>query len=391
MKNVKVISVDDYIYEDNYIYFISSQLFIIGKYDLQSRKADVLVDYSQLIGIESAFARIIKTEHKIYCIPCYANDIYCYDLALNKYYSLNISEEWFRCMPKRKIIEPVKVYGNVYCICRSPHIVISIDTEQDTYEISSCQECTEEHDCFTVVLKNNSIEYPFMHNKIIRFDTERKEFILKTLFKSDADKDPWENIAFFLYDNKENIWFCNFKGEVFRTGDNQIEKIAMPNEFVGHYYHMNQWRRHGIIGMSYRMGKICFMLGTDYRVLQYNISDRSFIWSKNPEAVTFKNQEIYSHSKRMDERNFLLYSRTNNFFYIWNIEKGFLDKFPIVPLGEFFSHSQFLRNKCLNASELQNINLNLFLSFVEKQDDCKDNLYGEVSGMKIYHILSGDK
>ena len=132
-------------------------------------------------------------------------------------------------------------------------------------------------------------------------------------------------------------------------------------------------------------------MGTDYRVLQYNIAYGSFIWSENPESEVFKNQEIYFQSKKMDENNFLLYSRNNYYFYIWNVEKGFLDKFSIVPSEEFFTHSEFLRSKCLNTGELYNKNLKIFLKLVETQDVCEENIHRELTGVNIYRILSRDK
>lgn len=395
MYDIRVLDMVDFVYEDEQIFFIAPCLPAIWRYDCSKGMTTILVDFTESINAKGSFVRLMKIKQKIYCIPCFANNIYCYNLDTGQFYSLNIPEEIFQQMPERKIIEAISLNSNLYCVCRSPHIIIDINTENDTYQIYRLKDIEQEHNFFTIKNNKEVIAYPFLQNQLICFDTKNKEIFFKKLYESIEDTCPEEKWIYnFEYDDMGGIWFCNFIGEVYRVIDGKIDQIKMPDNFIGYYHDSVGRKRPGINGMEYMDGNICFILASDYRILQYNLSENKFIWSGEPSDECFRNEEIYFHYNSIKENGLLLYGRDTNSFYVWDKEKGFTDKFAIMLSADILAQNRVLQSYVNLERESDNINLQFYLEFVKQLKDGEKNSVGmeEKIGKKIYissHYFGG--
>lgn len=359
----------DFICEDGQVYFIAMNIPAIWQYDYARRNVSILTYFPESIAIAGAFVRLIKVGQKIYCIPCFADDIYCYNMETSLFYSINIPKDFFCRMPKRKIIEPVNSNETLWCVSRSPHLIIEINTESDTYEIHEFQEMVLIHNYFAVRLEKGVIEYPFMQNRIICFDTSKKEFHIRTLYETDEEDYLEEkNIYNFTYDNNGGIWWCNFRGDVYRIEGDRICSIKMPDCFIGQYQDVIGRNRPGINGMILMNDHICFVLASEYKILKYNIIEKKFMWSENPGDECFRKQEVYFHYNKLNERVLVLYSNDSRFFYIWDIERGFIDKFCIELAVQLLAQNRGLQQYYNVTDESHNFNLQIYLNFVNYID-----------------------
>lgn len=392
MQESTVLDIVDFDYEDGQIYFIASNTPFIWQYNCIKGNIMILTEFPSNINVAGAFARLIKVKQKIYCIPCFADNIYCYDLVTNQFYSLNIPDELFCKMPKRKIIEPFIVNGNLYCICRSPHYIYEINIENDAYDIYKVQGTQSEHNFFSIKCYNGVIEYPHLNNQIISFDTRNKSFYFRTLYESDIKNCPEEkNIFNFEYDSIGGIWWCDFNGDVYRSTKSEMHQVKMPDEFYGKYQDVIGRERPGINGIELINENICFILASDYKILQYDLFKSQFTWSQNPDNECFRNKEIYFHYNKLSDKSLLLYSRDKKIFYIWNIEKGFLNQFVIKISADILARNRFFDSYISIKSESNDINLQFYLEFVKCFEDRKEKLLvmEEKNGREIY--ISSDK
>lgn len=384
MENGIPLKVEDYICEDNQIYFIASYPYIIGQYDCQLDMMNILFDYSQTIGAFSAFTRIIKYKHKIYCIPCQADNIYCYNLDSRKFYSLNIPDVVFEKMPSRKIIEAIEVRGTIYCVCRSPHFVLTIDTETDGYQIHYCNENMEEHELFSLKVKDNCIIYPFFHNLIVSFDIGEKKFQIKKLYDTKIQNN-WDYIFHFLYDETGCIWVCNYRGEVYSVKDNKIESIKLHQEYIDGHSNIKRDYRYMISEMLYKKGKIYFIIADleGFRILQYEISDKRFKWIETKQCRQPERKVIRCDNCKISNNRIYIYRFDDNKFYRWDFQGKSIDEFNIVISGHLAADLQ------LDFSQNESVctNLEFYLSYL--QNLCngsvrKDNSVKEEIGKMIY-------
>lgn len=381
------INIVDFVYDDSKIYFMALDMPFIWQYDCLKRKIQVLIKFPAELNIRGAFVRLIKVKQKIYCIPCFADNIYCLNLENRLFYSLKISEELFYHMPARKIIEPVNCGDRIFFVCRSPHLIIEINTEKDTFEIYKPENIKQEHNFFSVKIVNGVIQYPFLQNQLICFDIEIKKFYIKKLYESIIEICPEEKYIYnFDYDRMGSIWWCNFDGEVYRNINKMTEKIRMPESFIGKYHDIIDRERPGINGMVFIDNKLCFILATDYRILQYDIYKKEFIWSENSGEESFKNQEIYFHYNILNDKGLVLFSQVTNSFYFWNIEKGFELKVAMRISPEILAENSILLEYYNFENETEYIDLQFYLEYLKKE---KKKKIGEIEnnvGEKIYCI-----
>lgn len=375
------IEVLDYIYDDNRIYFIASITSVLWEYDCITQKLNVLVDYSDIMDFSRAFARIIKIEEKIYCIPGYAEQIYCFDLSTSKFYSLGISKDFFAQMPKRKIMEPVCVGKNIYCVCRSPHSVLTIYSETDTHEICFMSDMEEEHDFFSVKTSNGILEYPFLNNSVVHFNLHTKNFSIKELFEAPKSDDVNERLFRLTDDRNGYLWGCNFKGELFKYKDGKVKWIGMPSDYVA-FFHDGRYLLTGIIGICCQDDVMYLILESDYRILQYNLQDEKFEWSLSPDNFIFKNQVTYSNYKVIGNGEFLLYDRVKRYFFFWNKKEGFVNCFSISITPEILARYKKIQPYFVNFNyETKLVDVKFYLDFLKALDknakNTKENLKEE--------------
>lgn len=382
MQNGIQLKIEDYICENNKIYFISSAKSVLGQYDFQTKRVSILLDYSQIVGVHMAFARIIMCCHKIYCVPCYAEDIYCYNLKTKQFYNLNIEHKIFEKMPKRKIIEPVEVEGYVCCVCRSPHLVITINSETDQFDVDYFEKMEEEHDIFKPVVRDGVIRYPFLSNCLVSFDVKKRAYYMTKVYEK-VGKSDWDYIFHFLYDDEGDIWICSFKGELYRVKDDNVEKIEIPREHIGKYKNIQDGSiQYMISEMISADEKIYLVLADDDRILQYGIRDKRFEWINGLRREGVSNEEMihYDNCKFYGDIMFI-YMRDSGMFYIWNLHKHIFKRFDFVLAGDAAAKLQLF----LLGNETGCMDLNFYCSYIQAfEKNVCENSNQENCGEKIY-------
>lgn len=384
MRNSLQLKVEDYICEDGQVYFIASRPCIIGKYDYQSCLLNVLFDYSQIVSVYRPFTRIVKYHYKIYCIPCYAENIYCYDLNSKQFYSLTIPDTVFHKMPNRKIIEAIEVKGHIYCISRSPHIVLIINAETDQYELYYNETMTEEHEFFAIRVKDDCIKYPLLNNLIVSFDLGTHAFGIEKLYDTEA-KDSGEYIVHFLYDEIGYIWIHNHKGEVYRIKNNRVSSIEFPQEYISNHKSIDHDIQYMISEMLYREGNIYFILANvdGHHMLKYVISDKTFEKIEAAQGQHSERKEIRFDNCKMSGNVLLIYRFDNNMFYRWDFEEGYLNEFAITMSGSLAAGIQI--DFC--GAESTCTNLLFYFDYVRALDNRNiknKNLVGKTIGKTVY-------
>lgn len=269
-------------------------------------------------------------------------------------------------MPRRKIIEPVNLNGTLYCVCRSPHLIIEINTLNDTYSFYEFQNIRQEHNFFTVRVQKETIVYPFLQNQFVCFNIRNKEYQIKTLYKSNSDYcEEDRDIYNFEYDSFDGIWWSDFRGEVYHIENDNICQITMPDHFIGQYQDNLNRDRPGINGMIFMGSNLCFVLGSDYKILQYDVIEKKFIWSENPGKETFNNQEIYFRYNKLNEKKLMLYSRGTKCFYVWEMDRGFIDRFCIRVPAKLLAENEKLQLYCEITNESFAFNLQYYFEYLK--------------------------
>lgn len=370
------LEIEDFCCEDNRIYFVASVPHIIGEYDFQSGILNVLFDYSKTISEFRPFTRMVKYRHKIYCIPCYAESIYCYNMHSNQFYRLDIPDTLFQKMPKRKIIEAIVVEGLIYCISRSPHMVLVLEAETDKYDFYSNSVLAEEHDFFSIVVKDNCIKYPLFQNLIVSFEIKERTFRVEKIFDTNS-KDKGEYIYHFLYDEMGTIWICNHKGDVYWVKNDRAAKIELPQR--------KKYVRYLVSEMLYQEGKIYFVQSHNggHDVLKYTIRNGRFEWLETGNCQQLARKEICFDSCKIWNDMLCIYRFDYSTIYIWNLRDEFLKCFDSV-ISWKVSARLGLSLFYIESAQTQ---LELYLNYIQndsQQSVINDNRMVESVGDIIY-------
>lgn len=366
MKSGIGLKVEDYISEDNYIYFIASTPRIIGEYNHQLGKMNVLLDFSQQMNVYKPFTKIVKYNYKIYCMPCYAENIYCYNLNSNQFYSLYISDSLFRQMPNRKIIEAIEANGYIYCVCRSPQIVIIIDPKTDKYELCYNNDVPQEHEFFSIEVTSDCIIYPLFHNSIVRFDMMKHIFCIEKLFDAEMS-DSGDYIFQIIYDDVGFVWIRNHKGEVYRKKNRESERIELSQHYIKNSKNKNHNIQYMISEMLYREGCIYLILSdvSGYRILKRAISSQQFEWIEIGQHQQSERKEIRFDTCKIVGDIVYIYRVDENMFYMWDFLKGFMNEFDITLPGDIAADLRL----GFPDSECVNIDLKFYIDYVQNLKD----------------------
>lgn len=378
--------VEDYTIENNQIFFIESNLFVIGQYDIKLRKLKILFDFSQQIDIAKAFSGIIKYQHKIYCIPCYAENIFCLDLRSNQFYSLNIPNELFKEMPKRKIIMTTEIDGKIYCVCRSPHLVISIDAVSDQYEINFCKEISGEHDRFNLKIKDGCLIYPFFHNLIIGYNVRQKDFYISKLYDNNM-RNNWDYIFHIFHDEEGHVWISNFRGEVLRIKDGEAEEINIPKANMVKFQIENGSYNNMISEMLYIDENVYFIMADDDRILRYEIEKKSF-----SQVAYLANDKLVSQERHYDNckiyNNILfVYRPDEEMFYTWDFKEETLGRFEIIAEADILANLQ----SRFFYIESSTANLEFYFSLVKIMKNNYLTCGNKFNGREIYNQIDRER
>lgn len=389
MNKFSIDTIDELIYDDDRIYFISSFIYAVMVYDCHTKKVDILCDFPREVQFIGAFERIIKYDRKIYLFPCFAEDIYCYNLDKDEYHRLNILSTVINRMVKRKVLSVLTYDGRIYCICRCPNMVICIDPKTDDFQIHMMpqellrKEETVVKGLFDVLIKGNHLIYPYVNNAVIEFSLEEKVFTVNYLDESlEGPSANIHNILGMCIDANGVIWMCDLSSQVFQIVNNRRIKISVPDDYLGVYD--DGYRKRSVIYKILMIGNdLCFILGSVCKILKYNIDTQDALWDNNDLAEwdSESRQIAFFLDAQIDDETFWLYNKNDDAVYKWNYKEGFTEKVELeISLDALFS-SKFSENHVLNIIKRED-DLNGYIQYIK---------YGYGNSMQEKNINYGGK
>lgn len=346
MDSVIVNKIIDYFYKDGKIYYITSDFYGIMTYDTKTGKNSILVSYPESICMDMAFDQMLFVNNKIYLIPCFAKEIYYYDMELNQIDYLRALSSDMSKMPKRKYIRGIIYHNMVYCVSRSPHIIVMIDSRNNNIDMVSLHGLESEDLIFYIDIYDEKLVYPYFDNIIIVFDLKTKsinKINLKMEEKGFITADGDNIIEFVKFDYLGNIWLYNGKGELFcyyYNGD--CVKIETPRDFSGQFYDGRNYRTR-INGIYILERRLIFTSAAGYSVLIYDMERKVFSEDNRKQirmADARPNQII--RSRKMDSDKLLLHNYNESVFYVWNQKFGITNEYQLtVPDGEIVKNKLY--------------------------------------------------
>lgn len=382
-------------YDDDRIYFISAYIYAVMVYDCHTKKVDILSDFPEEVQFVRAFEKIIKYDGKIYLFPCFAEDIYCYDLGKDEYYRLNILSTVLNRMNKRKRLSVLAHAGRIYCICRCPNMVICIDPKTDEFQIHMMpQELLREEETagkpfFDGLIKGDHLIYPYMNNAIIEFSLEEKVFTVNYL--DETLEEPSDNIYDIILgmciDPNGVIWICDASGQVFQIVSNRRIKISVPDDFIERY-NDGYRKRPGFHKILMIGNDLCFILRSACKIQKYNIDTQDSLWDNNDLAEwnSESSQVAFFHDAQIDDETFWLYNQNDNAVYKWNYKEGFTEKVELKISIDTLLGSRLDENRVLNVIRRED-DLNGYIQYIkcgygnsmqEKHINCGEKIYYEL-------------
>lgn len=382
-------------YDKDKIYFINAYIPALMVYDCHKKDVEILGSFPKKVHLVGAFERIIKCDRKIYLFPCYAEDIYCYDLDKKQYYELDILSTLKNTMDKRKVLNVLEYNKKIYCICRCPIMVICIDPETDEFQIYIMprdllrEEKATDKTFFSVDINDNRLIFPYMYNAIIEFLLEEKIYKINFLNGiSNLQNDSiYEEISLICVDNQGVIWMCDISGEVFKVVNKKRIRVAMPNDFIGLYndgYH----EQPGINKMFVVGDELCFILRSSHKILKYNMSTAKFLWCDNDLAKwNDKGRNIaFLYDAQIDARSFWIYSKNNDTVYKWDNKKGFIEKIEFAVSINALFESKLEKKYLLDFFQRED-DLSGYILYNQRIYECNIQEENVRFGEKIYYSL----
>lgn len=374
------------------VYFITAYISAIMVYDCRNRNVEILGNFPKRAQLVVAFEKIIKYNRKIYLFPCYAEDIYCYNLDNDRYYELNILSLLIDRMDKRKILEVLEYNGKIYCICRHPNMIICIDPETDDFQIYMLpqdllkEEKSLDKTFFSVAIKDDHLIFPYMDNAIIEFSLEQK--IYEVTYLNETFNDPNDNmhndISTICVDNQGVIWMCDVRGQVFKVVNNKKIKINMPDDFIRIYN--DGYHEHTGINRMFMVGNdLCFIVYSACKILKYSIDTQKFLWCDNDLSEwSDKGSQVVFLYTQIDSETYWIYSRSDEAIYKWHHENGFIEKAELVVSIDTLINSKLERTSLLDIFEKET-DLSGYILYI--QCAYENSIENMKCGEKIYYDL----
>lgn len=326
-----------FVYDDEKIYFVLAYMPALLFYDCCSGNVEVLVNFPEEAQMIGAFERIIKYDDKIYLFPCYAGDVYCFDLGKNKFYSLESLITVAEKMPQRKVFDAFIYNDKIYGVCRYSNIIVCVNPQTDNgliYNVPLANLIISrkiENTLFSVFVKNDSVYIPYADSAVIEFNMDKEIFNVTFLDgdKSIHPEDREHYIMGICIDNVGKYWMYNACGELFKYFNNVKTEIDMPDDFCGSYddgLHIQP----AINNMFLNGSELYFFLRSEYSVLKYNILTENFIWQKNKlshwKEKTRKIAYFGWAQPDKDKNAFWIYGKNDGAIHKWNCSEGFAEK-----------------------------------------------------------------
>lgn len=386
------------VYRNGVIYFIHGVINAVLMYDCKNEKVSVLKRFPEEACVYGAFEDMCICNDRLYLFPVYADDIFYYDLNTHKYNKVDILDKYRSKMQKRKVIR-AKVYNEfIFCVCHMPHIVIVIDTNKDivtVHEIlpqisSQGEKVGAVYYPFNICLNNGEMTYPYGSNTIIKFNIENSNYEVISLERRDMldEKDVYSYISGIEYDYSNNLWLCDSRLRLYKVQDNEMENIVIPDELKKYQYN-NRWN---VLSMLLLEDSLYFILYTERNILRYNIYRNRFEWYNNFLADDkIEKDKLYSLCfVETEPKDFFVYDAEDKFAYIWNAEKGFINRLRLRIDFEYICSDLSLSEYYIKYVASPQDNLKEYIQIVKGEGYNKNQGISEdfVScGKKIYSLL----
>lgn len=396
MKEFTIKNISGLSYDKEIIYFVSPYINALLAYNCRSEEVLVMAEFPKKLQMVGAFEKILKCDNKIFLFPCFADDIYYYDIEKGQYYNLNVASI-VNDFPKRKVFEVVYFEGIVYCVCRIPHMVFCIDPKScivreflaPSKMVLRGKKNEVEDRFFSLCVKERTIFYPYLDNFVVAFDIDSKLFAISNLSedKVEMQKDVDNNIYQLVCGNFDDWWICNYKGEVFKVKDNKKIKITMPDDFIETFFDGRNIQP-GINNMFFVNDTLCIMLRAEYRVLKYNVILEEFTWEGNNiiQNNVRGEQVIFLRTAQISRDTVLEYCRADGAVYIWNYYKGFIKKIEFnISMGKM-AHNNVLKEYYIDYAASTS-DLESLISFVREIDEDKIFECSNECGRRIYYAI----
>lgn len=327
-------------YDNGKIYFVLAYMSAILSYDYSHETVEILANFPKEAQIIGAFEKVVKYGKKIYLFPCYAKDIYCYDLEEEKFYPLRGVTSIIDGMPKRKVFDVFIYNEKIYGVCRYSNMIICVNPQTDDFRVYKISEKTLlidkkiENTLFSVFVKNGRVFIPYADSAVIEFDFDKEDFSVTFMNENKLihPKDNEHYIMGICVDDRGIYWTYNACGELFKFSNNVKTKIDMPCDFVGNYDDGLRIQQ-TINNMLLCGDELCFFLRSEYSVLRYNILTGEFMWQKNELSHWKEKKRRIAYfgwaQPDKDKKAFWIYGKNDGAIYKWNCREGFVEKIYI--------------------------------------------------------------
>ncbi len=376
-----------------WIYMSGYGLF---QFDKENAQIKFFTELPAEVSDIGAFETIIEYNKKLYFIPCYADDIYYYDIEQNCFQMLNIPFSNLEGLAKRKIISTILRDDILYCIIRRPFCVVCINLFQEKYEICFFQKDYLLPDdwkkqmsmaFFEVCVDKDSVLIPYANNEIVIFDMKQKNFSIKKLSSLRIENVPrfpwWKNSIMQIEKMYSNAYFMRmYNGDIYQFDENSLTKVELPEEVSGYYALGDRSFLPRIYKFLVIGSFIYFFFYNNHDVLKFNCKNGEFLWYENHYvSQRGKNQTapIYVEIKMFDSNTVLLHSRQDNALYLFNTDAGFIGN-PSVCMTKEFYETEMVRHKHSAKKYLLDYgDEELLMVYVRKVE--KDDMSGREKGL----------
>lgn len=384
--------------DDEKIYFISSDIYAILVCDCYSNQINILAEFPKEVQIPKAFEKILKYEKKIYLFPCYAKDIYYFDLEKNKFIKLDVILPLIDEMPQRKVLEVLIHNKKIYCVCRCPNMVISINSDTDNVEVFKMplellkKKKFAAETWFSTVIRKDKLVYPYGNSAIVKFSLIDKVFDI--VYFDEKLTEECENVSNWILgiciDNNDDFWMYSVCGEIYKVVKDKKIRIVAPKGPIGIFYDGNH-EQPGINNVFSVGDDICFVLRSESKILKYNITTGRFVWCQNDLGKWDVGGTPIAFFKctQVDEETFWLYNRNDNAAYKWNYRKGFIERVDFKISIDKLLKTEFdnrYRYLILNTIKKEN-DLYNYILYIEGEKNERKTEKNVSYGQKIYHEL----
>ena len=153
-------------------------------FDSNTFETKMVIPYPENIRVEYPFSGLCATDKGLFLTPWYADDIYFYNFATSEHVKLNVPFDNYEIIAEREGRKQFKIIKNadyVFCICRSPDLIIQINPNDLSFEIIEFFTARPKHNGFACGnffpgISENKIIIPYVDGDYVMYDPQDKSY-----------------------------------------------------------------------------------------------------------------------------------------------------------------------------------------------------------------------